>query len=103
MNQALRSGVIVLAILFTAATANAGIIFTAHLTHDNPESPDDGSTGDATFQLNDLQNRLMYDIKLFGMDIDGNQTPGNPSDNVTRAHLLHVPASATPIVFGIID
>src|SRR4051812_38624755 len=90
------------------SAAQASQTFTAHLTHDQevatPGIPDEGSSGEATFVLNDAQTQLTYDVQLFGLDLDGNQTPANPNDNVTRAHFHRAPTGVNGgIVYGIID
>src|SRR3954471_14414537 len=90
------------------SAAQASQTFTATLTHDqevsNPPIPDEGSSGFATFVLNDAQTQLTYDVQLFGLDLDGNQTPANANDNVTRAHFHRAPTGVNGgIVYGIID
>jgi hypothetical protein len=48
--------------------------------------------------------QLTYDVQLFGLDLDGNQTPADPNDNVTRVHFHRAPAGSNGgIVYGIID
>src|SRR3954471_17167580 len=83
------------ALMLPADPARASQTFTAHLTHDQevatPGIPDEGSSGEATFVLNDAHTQLTYDVQLFGLDLDGNQTPANPNDNVTRAHFHRAP------------
>ena len=93
-------------LVLVAAPARASMIFTATLTsaQENPAIPDEGSGRTGTFVLNDAMTRLTYDVQLFGLDIDGLQTPGNANDNVTRAHFHRgPPGSNGGIVFGIID
>ena len=107
-----------LGIMTGAGAAQAVTIFHATLTHDqevaNPAIPDEGSSGTATFVLNDAQNRLTYDVQLVGLDlrgvnafgVPGQPIPGdlNPFDNVTRLHIHRNFAGANGnIVFGIID
>jgi hypothetical protein len=94
--------------LFVARTAEAVIEFRANLTHDqevsNPPIPNEGSSGVGVFILNDAQNALSYDVTLFGLDIDGLQTPNDPNDNVTRTHFHFAPPGQNGgIVFGQID
>jgi MYXO-CTERM domain-containing protein len=96
------------AIILAAGYARGDTTFTATLTHDqevaNPPIPDEGSRGTGVFVLNDARTRLTYDVQLTGLDIDGNQTPANPNDNVTRVHFHRAPAGSNGgIVYGIID
>jgi hypothetical protein len=70
----------------------------------NPPVPEQGSGGMGTFELNDAMNALSYDITLFGLDIDGLQTPNNPNDNAARFHIHAAPAGNNGgIVFGMKD
>jgi hypothetical protein len=96
------------AIVLVAGYARADTTFTATLTHDQevitPPIPNEGSSGTGVFVLNTAMNRLTYDVQLTGLDIDGNQTPANPNDNVTRVHFHRAPAGSNGgIVYGIID
>jgi hypothetical protein len=96
------------AIVLFAGSARAATTFTASLTHDqevaNPAIPNEGSSGTGTFVLNDAQTQLTYDVQLFGLDIDGAQTPNDPNDNVTRVHFHRAPTGTNGgIVYGIID
>jgi CHRD domain len=64
--------------------------------------PESGGMG--VFELNDAMTALSYDITLFGLDIDGLQTPNNPNDNAARFHIHAAPAGANGgIVFGMKD
>jgi hypothetical protein len=70
----------------------------------NPLVPEQGSGGIGFFELNDAMTALSYDITLFGLDIDGLQTPGNVNDNANRFHIHAAPAgSKGGIVFGMKD
>ena len=67
----------------SAAVITAGVVGT----------PSQG-TGTATFVLTQVDGdpsatTLSYDIQLFGLDLDGAQTP-DPNDNVTAVHLHNV-------------
>ena len=109
MDAKIRWGVLVIAAgLLVAGSARAETRFGAIITHDqevsNPPIPNEGSSGIGTFILNDAATQLSYDVQLFGLDLDGNQTPANPNDNVTRVHFHAAPAGSNGgIVFGIID
>ena len=70
----------------------------------NPPVPEQGTGGMGVFELNDAMNALSYDITLFGLDIDGLQTPGNANDNANRFHIHAGPAGTNGgIVFGMKD
>lgn len=91
--------------LLCQAPAHA-IAFKATLTSGAEVPPilDEGSGGIGTFVLNDAQTRLTYDVLLFGLDLDGLQTPSNAFDSVTRAHFHNAAVGVNGgIVFGIID
>jgi hypothetical protein len=109
MSTWFRFGVLGAALVaILAGPASAVTEFSATLTHDqevsNPPIPNEGSSGTAQFFLNDAQNAFSYHIQLFGLDLDGNQTPANPNDNVTRTHFHAAPAGVNGgIVFGQID
>ncbi len=64
--------------------------------------PESGGMG--VFELNDAMTALSYDITLFGLDIDGLQTPNNPNDNAARFH-IHAAAAGQNggIQFGMKD
>ena len=96
------------AVLLAAGPAGADTTFTATLTHDqevaNPPIPNEGSSGTGVFVLNTAMTQLTYDVTLVGLDLDGNQTPADPNDNVTRVHFHRAPAGSNGgIVYGIID
>ncbi len=64
--------------------------------------PESGGMG--VFELNDAMTALSYDITLFGLDIDGLQTPNNPNDNAARFHIHAAPAGSNGgIQFGMKD
>jgi hypothetical protein len=70
----------------------------------NPPVPEQGTGGTGLFELNDAGTALSYDITLFGLDIDGLQTPGNANDNANRFHIHNGPAGTNGgIVFGMKD
>lgn len=85
--------------------ATAATNFTASLTGDQEVNPVvTNASGTATLTLNDLQNSLSMTISLTGLDLDGNQTPGDDSDNVTGLHIHAAPAGLNGgVVFGLIS
>jgi hypothetical protein len=108
MNRLFAISIVTITTLIAAHPASAVTMFKAIITHDqevsNPPIPDEGSSGIGIFELNDAGTALSYDVTLTGLDIDGNQTPGNANDNVTRTHIHFAPANSNGgIVFGQID
>jgi CHRD domain len=91
-----------------ASPAEAVTLFKAIIENEqevaNPPVPEQGSGGIGLFELNDAMNALSYDITLFGLDIDGLQTPGNVNDNAGRFHIHAAQAGQNGgIVFGMKD
>ena len=84
--------------------AQAISMFQAMLTGDQEvPSVATSASGFASLTLNDAQTRLEITLQLFGLDLDGSQTPGDTSDDVTALHIHRAPAGANgPIVFGLI-
>jgi serralysin len=108
LNKLLASAVVLTAVVSIARPAQAATEFRATITHtqevSNPPIPNEGSSGVGVFILNDAMTALSYDVTLTGLDLDGNQTPGDPNDNVTRTHFHAAPAGSNGgIVFGQID
>jgi hypothetical protein len=110
MKKLLIIGLVAAALGFLATTAHAAVrMYQASITHDQEPGgvPDEGSSGFGTFVLNDdnpASPFLTYDVTLFGLDLDGLQTPGDANDNVTRTH-FHAAAFGINggIVYGQID
>lgn len=70
--------------------------------HDPPVAT--AASGSSTLALGSSSTVLSYTITLEGLDLDGNQTPGNPADDVTGLHFHRAPAgSPGPVVFGLIS
>jgi serralysin len=108
MNRLVAIALTTTTTLTAAHSASAVTIFQAIITHDqevsNPPIPNEGSSGIGIFELNDAMTALSYDVTLIGLDLDGNQTPGNVNDDVTRTHFHVAPAGSNGgIVFGQID
>ena len=109
MNASIKLVVSCLAsVILIADPAHAVTSFTAIIENEqevaNPPVPEQGSGGTGVFELNDAMTALSFDITLFGLDIDGLQTPNNPNDNATRFHIHNAPAGANGgIVFGMKD
>lgn len=108
MLVALRYGIALALVLMLSGVAKAELVFKAIIENEqevaNPPVPEQGSGGMGTFVLNDAMTALSYDITLFGLDIDGLQTPSNANDNATRFHIHAAPAGSNGgIVFGMKD
>jgi hypothetical protein len=105
-NKLIASALLATVTLMFARPAEAVTRFRAIIENEqevNPsvpeQSPSTGGTG--VFELNDAMTALSYDITLFGLDIDGLQTPGNANDNADRFHLHAAPAGGNGgVVFG---
>jgi hypothetical protein len=111
MKKILAVAVFASVAILVAQPTNAAVTkYRAMITHDQEPPgtiPDEGSGGTGVFFLNDdnpLSPSLSYDIQLFGLDLDGLQTPGDANDNATRTH-FHAAAFGINggIVFGQID
>jgi hypothetical protein len=108
MNKLIAAAALIAFWLVAAQPANAVTRFRAIIENEqevsNPPVPEQGSGGIGDFELNDAMNALSYDITLFGLDIDGLQTPNNPNDNAARFHIHAAPAGNNGgIVFGMKD
>jgi len=85
------------------------ITFLADITHAQEVLPDGtigtpnrGMSGSATLVLNATQTALSYSITLFGVDFNGLQTPGDPTDNMTAAHIHASPTSFPGVNAGVV-
>ena len=99
----LRTPITVL-LLAAAAPVSAVSQFAATL-QGTQEAPPVTTTASGTLSatLNEAQDRLQIIIQTSGLDLDGNQSPGDPDDNVTGGHIHRGPQGANgPIVFGFI-
>ena len=61
------------------------------------------AAGSAEMVLDVNALSLTYSIQLVGLDLDGNQTPGDADDDVVAMHFhRNVPGMNGPVVFGLI-
>jgi hypothetical protein len=103
-----------LVLLAAAATAQAAIIFTATMTHDQettgaqPLLTSTGaarplSFGTATFVLNDAMTAMTMSSTVFNIDFTGTQT-ADVNDNLVAAHIHASPTASpttnAPVVWG---
>ena len=107
-NKLVVAALLAMVTLMFARPAEAVTRFRAIIENEqevaNPPVPEQGTGGMGVFELNDAMNALSYDITLFGLDIDGLQTPGNANDNANRFHIHAGPAGTNGgIVFGMKD
>lgn len=94
----------VVSVFVTTGPVSAATLFQATLSGDQ-EVPAVSTTasGIANLTLNDAQTRLEINIQISGLDLDGLQTPGTTSDDVTGAHIHAAPAGDNGgVVFGFI-
>ena len=109
-NKLIVATLLAAVVLIAARPAGAVTVFRAIIENEqevaSPPVPDQvphsGGIGD--FVLNDAGTALSYDITLFGLDIDGLQTPNNANDNANRFHIHAAPAGSNGgIVYGMKD
>jgi hypothetical protein len=82
--------------ILASAPAQASIILTATLTGDQESPPvTTQAFGTATFFLNDAQTALTFSATINGIDVTGLQTPTNPLDDLTAAH-IHASSAPNP-------
>jgi hypothetical protein len=108
MNKLFAAALLAAVALIAARPAEAVTRFRAIIENEqevaNPPVPEQGSGGMGIFELNDAMTALSYDITLFGLDIDGLQTPGTDADNANRFHIHAGPAGTNGgIQFGMKD
>jgi CHRD domain/PEP-CTERM motif len=119
MNKSIAMKLLALLMFLTAGTAQGALVFQAFLTNGQETPvlvpPTQGTSGFATFVLNDTGTTLTYALDTFGLDFRGIGPTGvatpppiagdpDPNDNATRIHIHVGPAgSAGGIVFGQVD
>jgi hypothetical protein len=114
MSRLLRTLIACAAGLCAAFQAEADILLTADLTNaqEAPPAVPTTSTGDprpasfgtATFVIDDLQSFMTFSATVFNIDFTGSQTPNDPNDNLTVAHVHAAsdvtPTTTAPVVWG---
>lgn len=100
--------------LVAVGSANAEIIFTATLTHDQETLPQGAqplttstgaprplSYGEATLVLNDAEDALTMTVTIYNIDVTGAQT-ADANDNLIAAHIhaAAVPGVNASVVWG---
>jgi hypothetical protein len=108
MLKSLRYCIALGLLLALAPVASAQTTFEAWIENEqevsNPPVPEQGTGGFGRFVLSADMTSLSYDITLFGLDIDGLQTPGILNDNAARFHIHAAPRGSNGgIVFGMKD
>lgn len=92
------------ALVTAPGKSDAITLFSAVLTggQENPPVTTE-AFGTAALELNDDETRLTIEIQSSGIDFDGNQTPDDPNDDLTIAHIHRAPAGMNgPVVFGFV-
>lgn len=104
MNRLLLFAWVVSACVITGPVS-AATLFQATLSGDQEVPPNSTTaSGTASLTLNDAQTRLEINIAINGLDLDGLQTPGDATDDVTGAHIHNAPAGSNGgVVFGFIN
>lgn len=98
--------IVVVAVVLPAAPASGQPGFEALL--DEAQANAGAGTGSAAIggailTLNAAADALTYTITLLGLDLDGNQTPLDPGDDVTAMHFHFAPPGVNgAVVFGLI-
>ncbi len=89
-------------LIFLVTSAHAGTIFVAPMSGANEvPSNDSTNTGTATFELNDAETELSYEIIVQTFDVGGILTP-DVNDDITGLHLHNAaPGVNGGVVFGI--
>jgi CHRD domain/PEP-CTERM motif len=115
----LLTSVAALMVLFVASTLQAQTALTANITTDQeplvggqPVTPTTSSgaprssSGSATFVLSPTMDSLSFTATILGLDLDGQQTPADPNDNLANAH-IHIsddpnfmPPTNAPVRWG---
>ncbi len=88
-------------LIFLVTSAHAGTIFVAPMSGANEvPSNDSTNTGTATFELNDAETELSYDIVVSSFDLLGLGLAG--ANDISGLHLHNAaPGVNGPVVFGI--
>lgn len=83
----------------------AGPIFVAHLTGEQEVPPvTTDAFGFAELELSDDESQLSIHVQLTNLDLDGNQTPDDPNDDVVAMHIHAAPRGVNGgVVFGFIS
>ena len=105
MKQLLMSAVLGSIVALIPLESKAVTLFSASFSGEQENPPVTSSaSGTAQLSLNDAMDRLEMNIQLFGLDLDGNQTPGDPNDDVVALHIHRAPVGINgPVVFGLIS
>ena len=91
--------------MVASASGHADTILHATLTNaqENPpavpttstDAPRPASFGTALFTLNDSRTSMSFTATIFNIDVTGKQTPDEPNDDLTVAH-IHASSTVTP-------
>ena len=104
MKHLLMSAVLGSIVALVPLESKAVTLFSANFSGEQENPPVTSSaSGTAQLSLNDAMDRLEINIQLFGLDLDGNQTPDG-DDDVVALHIHRAPVGSNgPVVFGLIS
>jgi polyisoprenoid-binding protein YceI len=95
--------------MVASASGHADTILHATLTNaqENPpavpttstDAPRPASFGTALFTLNDSRTTMSFTATIFNIDVTGKQTPDEPNDDLSAAH-IHAGPAVTPLTNG---
>ena len=94
--------------MVASASGRAAIVLNASLTNGRrpargsrlpPCAARPASFGAAAFTLNDSLTAMSFTAAIFNIDVTGAQTPDEPNDNLTAAH-MHASPTVTPLTNG---
>jgi hypothetical protein len=92
MASASGHAVTILSATLTNAQENPPAVPT---TTSTPPAPRPASFGTALFTLNDSRTAMSFTATIFNIDVTGTQTPNEPNDDLTVAH-IHASPTVTP-------
>ncbi len=104
----MKEGILAVTILAFVALAAPGYAQTTYVATLEERQVVGGTgstaTGTATAELSESETVLLYEIGLAGLDLDGQQTPMDPDDDVTALHFhANFPGANGPVAFGLIN
>ena len=110
MIRGIHATVVSVIALTLGVSAAASTTFVATLTNSQESPPTNPtftggaprvSSGTATFVLNDAQTQMTMSATIVGIDVNGNQTPTEPLDNLAAAH-IHAGGNTPPVTNGVV-
>ncbi len=100
----LHAGLTILAVVSMPLSAQTHFMSSLDGAQQVPVPVVTTAVGTANLMLNEAQDTLTYSVTLTGLDLDGLQTPGDATDDVTAMHFHRAPAGSNgAVVFGLIS